>query len=190
MLNKYKKLNFSGNLSPEEKQKILGISNNNWIKHIMDDNNFEIFETNANGNCLYHCLKLALNQSNLGTFTIDELRQIASNKINQNLYNIYLKEYTNNKSRKTHSFMRKIKNLNDLKNYSLKKEFWADDYIINIFEKHFNINFIIVQNYMNSDYILCSNIFSFLNNNNINNTNNTNNTNPKYYIMVLYNGDH
>jgi hypothetical protein len=190
MLNKYKKLNFSGNLSPEEKQKILGISNNNWIKHIMDDNNFEIFETNANGNCLYHCLKLALNQSNLGTFTIDELRQIASNKINQNLYIIYLKEYTNNKSRKTHSFMRKIKNLNDLKNYSLKKEFWADDYIINIFEKHFNINFIIVQNYMNSDYILCSNIFSFLNNNNINNTNNTNNTNPKYYIMVLYNGDH
>ena len=86
--------------------------------------------------------------------------------------------------------MRKIKNLNDLKNYSLKIEFWADDYIINIFEKHFNINFIIVQNYMNSDYILCSNIFSFLNNNNINNTNNTNNTNPKYYIMVLYNGDH
>ena len=214
-----------------------------WIEKFMKNNNYNILNTNPDGDCFFQTIRDAFDSIGKKT-TIKGLRQLVSDSINEEIYGSYLekyemfnesfdndtkeinklkeeiklnkKKYKLTKDRKTQEvlekqikestlllkklsdglestkelleefiFMKKIKNINDFKEYILTSKYWADSYAISIIENILNIKMIILsqESYEINDkdnVILCNESKDYENKI----------FEPYYYIITQYSGDH
>jgi len=211
-----------------------------WIEKFMQNREFNIVETNDNGDCLFDSARIAFSQIGYRT-TIDKLRSIIAREVTDEQYDIYSKlyldatmekedtekrmkeiikiiddlkkrlaktadksdrdrilksarevesEYKNLKESLVFTrdillefgFMKGISDIDQLREYMLKPEFWADSWAISVLEKELNIKFLIFseKSYDSGDL---ANVFQCGNDDNENPT-------PNFYIMVTYSGKH
>ena len=65
-----------------------------WVQKFMKDNNYTIKNTDPNGNCFFEAVSIALQSINKN-ISIDELRSLLSNKVNDDIFNTYKLLYDN-----------------------------------------------------------------------------------------------
>lgn len=126
---------------------------NNFIKN-KTLSKWGIFDADNNGNCFFSCVAEAINNNNKLLDSINildsmHIRNEISKEINENnfndIMNIYKIETLCNEFK--HSWnIDDIKNYNDLRNELTKSghNYWADHIIIQLFQKRFNLNLIIL----------------------------------------------
>jgi hypothetical protein len=72
---------------------------NKWIANFMKNNNYDIVETSDNGDCYFDTIRQAFLQIGYVT-TIEKLRAIVANSVNEEMFNLYSKIYKDNISEK------------------------------------------------------------------------------------------
>lgn len=88
-----------------------------WIERFMKNNDYDIVETNANGDCLFDTIRIAFSQIGYNT-TIAKLRAILSNEVTDTIFQTYKNLYLGGEDSKkvTEQRMRIIsKTVKDLK---------------------------------------------------------------------------
>lgn len=152
-------------------KKYYQIKKNNWIKYFKK-NGWELLDNKSNkhygnplgylecggdGNCFFYSVAEAFNNplnKNEDIYTIDDLKNLIVNQINENNYKIIIELYIIQK--KQDFFFdnwdpEKINNLDELKNIfrNLGNEFWADHITIDLLQDAISTNIHIL--YLNDD---------------------------------------
>ena len=111
-----------------------------WLQKILGlDENYKIFKTKDDGNCFFHVVHNALKvvhnaYKEKKACSVEDLRKIVSENITEDEFSL-INAYSEPEG--------KYKNIDELKEAVLSKDYWADDVLIAILEKHLGIKMII-----------------------------------------------
>jgi predicted NAD-dependent protein-ADP-ribosyltransferase YbiA (DUF1768 family) len=225
----------------KEFQKRKTSSKATWIEKFMQNKEFNIIETDDNGDCLFDSIRIAFSQIGYIT-TITKLRAILVEEVTDEQYQLYKKLYTDFISEKEDiekrmkeilktiedlkkrlskifdkqerdriinsaktiekeynglkeqliftremllevDFMKGIEDIDGLREYIKKPEFWADSWAISVLEEKLNIKLLIFseKSYSNGDI---HSVFQ------CGNESGDTTPTPNFYIMVTYSGKH
>lgn len=154
----------------QNRDKKIKLNKNNWFKFLKDygwvkipnywkskidikKNYFAILDCGGDGDCLFHCISEALNKPyDLSSELIDtqSLRNIVSQEINENNFDLILESYKTEKENKEFQGEwdpYQIKNIEQLQKEIQKcgNNFWGDHILLQLIQKKLNINIIIFE---------------------------------------------
>lgn len=125
-----------------------------WIQLSQQDEKYTIKTIYSNGDCFFECLKYSLlshpkYKDKENTITILKLRQLVSNLITQDIFEIYKTMFNeaikerNYETIVNFGFMKNVQSLNQLRNVVKTNIVWANETMISLLEKALRIKFII-----------------------------------------------
>lgn len=109
-----------------------------YSNKVSSPSEYGFFDNGGNGDCFFLSLLDNLKRYDRRTGTVEALRTIVADNVNQEQLEQYndLKEYYN-------KGMPYFKNIEELKNYILTSNFWADDFAINVLANTLGIGILI-----------------------------------------------
>lgn len=110
----------------------------------------EIVSVPADGDCLFHSIALALEQEIKEKVSVDDLRQIVADNIDEDTFNTLYSIYKSALKEKDtailadYLFMRNVQNIDDLREVIAKdRVYWGDEMAVTILQEQLGITFLI-----------------------------------------------
>lgn len=150
-------------------EKELSANFDSLVAKFFGSNNFKIETNKGNGNCFFFAVESAYG----GSYSVDELREIIANTIDERTYANY-KEFYEVDNSNDFKFMKHMNNPIDLRRHIMQSNWWIDSNGIQKLESFLNIKFIIFDQRANN--IVCSTTGS--------------SGVPEFYIMLKLSGEH